>query len=129
MKNFLALDFGLSHMGLATNFNSVVEPLITIKIKSLQQAITKLTSICKTYKIEHLVLGLPEGKIKNTVLGFAKKLEKQTKLKVSFEDESFTSKTALEKMIEAGKPMRKRKKDSHSIAACLILQNYLDNME
>jgi putative Holliday junction resolvase len=128
MKKMLAIDFGLSFMGLATNFDSSVEPLATIKVKSLKHTIDRLVSICQTHQIEHLVMGLPEGKIKNTVLGFGKKLEKQTGLKLSFQAEDFTSKQAWQKMIEAGKPQQKRKKDSHSVAACLILQDYLDNI-
>lgn len=128
MKKILAIDFGLSYMGLATNFEKIVEPLAVLKIKNLQQAIDRLTSICINQKVEQIVMGLPEGKIKNTVLGFAKKLEKKTKLEVVFHSEDFTSKQALQKMIEAGKPKQKRKKDSHSVAACLILQDYLDNM-
>lgn len=126
MKKILSIDFGLSFMGLATNFETVVEPLPALKIKNLNQAVEKISSICQKEKIETIVMGLPEGKIKNTVLGFAKKLEKQTGLKISFQAEDFTSKQALEKMIEAGKPMKKRKTDSHSVAACLILQNFIE---
>lgn len=123
----LAIDFGLKHIGLAVNQGSLIEPLKHLKIDNLEQGINKIALLCQENKIEQIVIGLPEGRLKNTVIGFSKKLEKSTGLKVFFQPEDFTSKKAVQKMIEANKPLRKRKKEEHLVAACLILESYLDD--
>ena len=125
----LALDFGLKNIGLATNQDKLVEPLKPIKIKNLKQALDKINLICEQNRFEKIAIGLPEGKLKTTVLGFGRQLETKTNLKVALVPEDFTSFQAREKMIETDKPLKKRKTEEHSIAAGLILEEYLDTMK
>ncbi len=125
----LSLDFGLRNIGLATSQGQLAEPLKSIRInRGLKQAVNKIALICQQNKFEKIVIGLPEGKLKATVIGFARQLEKKTNLKVDFLPEDFTSFNARQKMIEGGKALKKRKTDEHTVAACLILQEYLDTM-
>jgi len=76
-----------------------------------------------------IVLGLPKGKLALKVKNFRQKLEKSTNLPICYQDETLTSKEAVVKMIEAGKPLLKRRKSKHMVSACLILQSYLDHTE
>lgn len=121
----LAIDFGLSRFGLAVSTGQLIEPLLSLK--NNQATIKKLGDLCRSNQIEKIILGLPEGRIKNSVLDFGKKLQQSSALPVSYEPEDFSTKEAREKMIEIGKPRRKRKTDEHQISACLILQSYLEN--
>jgi len=124
--NILAIDFGLKNIGLAISNGELAEPFGQIKVSYPQKAIEKITSICEKNKIEIIVVGLPEGKLVKKIKEFGKQLKKATSLSVVFQDETLTSKQAVKKMIEAKKPLKKRQKQDHTFAACLILQDYLD---
>lgn len=122
----LAIDFGIRNIGLAISEGELAEPFRELKVKSTLEAFNQLKKICLENKIELLVLGLPQGKLVTKIKKFAKELRKQLNLPVVLQDETLTSKEAVKKMIEAGKPLKKRRKEKHIIAACLILQSYLD---
>ena len=122
----LGIDFGLINFGFAISKGSFVEPLGQLKVKRWQDAVKKTKCICQKNKIEKIVVGLPEGKLKNTVIGFSRKLKEKTNLPIVFQPEDFTSKEAVKKMIEAKKPLKKRQKQEHIFSACIILQSYLD---
>lgn len=123
----LAIDFGLKHLGLAIYKGYLVEPFGQIKIKDRQRKllVEKLINICLVNKVNLIVIGLPEGRLVSPVKRLAVLLQNKLTIKVVLQDESFTSKEAVLKMVEAGKPKMKRRKDQHQIAACLILQSYI----
>lgn len=123
----LGIDFGLRHLGLAISDGFLAEPLTTILIKNEAQALQNLVLICGQNKVKKIVFGLPEGKLVPLIKTFAQKLSQKTQLPVFFQAEDLTSQEAKQKMIEAGKPRKKRQTDEHLIAACLILQAYLDS--
>lgn len=123
----LGIDFGLKNIGLALSEGELVEPFGQLKIKTAAKLIDKLKRICLENDIQLIVLGLPEGKIASKVRDFGQNLREKIKLSVIFRDETLTSKEAVFKMIESKKPLKKRKREEHIIAACLILQSYLDD--
>ena len=57
----------------------------------------------------------------------AKRLEQEAGIKAHFQEEDFTSKQAVEKMVESGKPMMRRRKEIDMVSACLILENWLSS--
>lgn len=122
----LGIDFGLKNIGLALSEGELAEPFGQLKITTMAFLVEKLKTICLEQKIELIVLGLPEGKIATVVKQFGQNLQKTINLPLVFQDETLTSKEAIAKMIEAKKSLLKRKKEEHIIAACLILQAYLD---
>jgi len=122
----LGIDFGLTNFGLSFTEGRLVEPFGQLKIKLLSEALDQLESICRKNKIKKIVIGLPGGKLKNTVVGFSRQLEQRTSLPVIFQPEEFSSKEAVEKMVEINKPLKKRQQQEHMVAACIILQKYLD---
>lgn len=122
----LAIDFGLKHLGLAIAEANLAQPYLALKVSDQVQAINRLSQICQKEKITKIILGLPEGALAYKVKDFGEELKKITKLPLVFTDETLTSKEAIQKMIEAGKPKKFRQKSDHLFSACLILQNYLD---
>ena len=122
----LGIDFGLNNFGLAISEGILAEPLGQINVFSIQRAISKLISVSGENQIQKIVIGLPEGKLVKKIKKFGKELEQAVNIPVVFQDETLTSKEAVKKMIEAQKPLKKRQKQEHVFAACLILQSYLD---
>lgn len=122
---YLGVDFGLRRIGLATSEGNLAAPLNLVEVKGFKDAVEKITQIAKQENFDKIVIGLPEGKMGKTVLGFVKALKK-TGLDVDFADETLSTQQALDHMIELKIPQKKRR-FRDDIAAALILQNYLDN--
>lgn len=78
------------------------------------------------------VLGLPvnmdgtEGKSAEAAREFGERLSAESGLPVFYEDERLTTVAAQRILLEADASRAKRKKVVDKIAACLILQQYLD---
>jgi len=123
----LGIDFGLNNFGLAVSEGMLAEPLGQIRVFSPQQAVSKLISTCQENQVQKIVIGLPEGRLMEKVRKFGEQLKQAINIPVVFQDETLTSKEAIEKMIEAQKPLKKRQKQRHVFSACLILQSYLDD--
>jgi putative Holliday junction resolvase len=120
----LAVDFGIKHVGLAISEGKLAEPFG--ELENNPQLVGKLKNICLKHSIEVIVLGLPEGKLTFLIKQLGQTLGKETHLRIVFQDETLTSEEARQKMMIMGKPQQKRKTSEHIIAACLILQDYLD---
>lgn len=123
---YLGVDWGLKRVGLALSLGSLASCHSTIKIKSLADGVEKITNIYQKEKIDLLVMGKPEGEMGKKVDKAAKYLQKAG-LKVVLADETLSTKHAQAKMIEMGFSKEKRK-DDNSVAAALILQEYLDEI-
>ena len=82
-------------------------------------------TVLKNAAFDKIIVGLPEGKIGQTVLGFIKALRKNG-LDVTETDETLSSRKALEEMIKQN-VSKKQREMTDSVAAAIILQNYLDS--
>lgn len=120
----LGIDFGLSRVGLAIADDSLAQPLGVVVNSS--KLIDQLLEICRQNKVEKIVIGLPEGRLVKKVKKFGQELQVITGLPVEFQDETLTSKEALDKMIEAGKKRKARQEKKDAFAAGLILQEFLE---
>lgn len=128
MNNFLGIDYGKKRTGLAYSEGELAEPLKIIKSKNLGQLLKKIAEIIVQKNINIVVIGMPEGDLVKEIKEFAKKIQKSLKVEVVFEDESLTSKEAIKKMVEAGKPLQQRRKQEDLFSACIILQKHLDSL-
>ena len=117
----LGIDFGERRIGLAVAEGGLAEPLAIIEVGG---PLSRIVKICEQEKIQKIVLGLPRDS--QRVKNFGQRLAKETGLKVIFWDEALTSEEALAKMIQAGRPQRKRR-HLDDVVAALILQEYLDS--
>lgn len=121
---YLGVDFGLKRLGLAQSDGELAAPFKIIEVKGFKYAVQKIVEVVSKEGFEKIIVGMPEGKMGQTVKGFIKALRKNG-LNVEESDETLSSKKALEKMINMNIPQKKRQA-ADDIAAAIILQNWLD---
>ncbi len=122
----LSIDFGIKYVGLAVADSEIkiAMPFKILKVKNKNQLFGDLKEIIRAERVNKIVVGRPvglRGNITNQTKltdDFVDSLKKQTKLPLSFFDEKMTSKLA-DKMLGG-------KSKNHSIAATIILQDYLN---
>lgn len=133
----MGLDFGSKTVGVA-----ISDPLLItaqgIEIierkeeNKLRKTLARIEELIVEYEVEEIVLGLPKnmndslGERAELSLEFKDKLERRTGLPVEMWDERLTTVAADKAMIEAGIRREHRKEHVDRIAACFILQGYLD---
>lgn len=123
---YLGVDFGLKRVGLATSEGQIASPLKVIDVKNFKDAVSKIEQVVKNENCEKVVVGLPEGKMGQTVKGFINALRKKG-LEVVDTDETLSTHKAISQMVELNIPKGKRQiNDAYS--AAIILQNYLDSL-
>lgn len=133
----MGLDFGSKTVGVA-----ISDPLLLtaqgIEIirrkeeNKLRQTLARIEELIVEYGVEEIVLGYPknmnntEGVRVELTKEFQDKLERRTGLPVTLWDERLTTVAADKAMMEAGILREERKEHVDRIAACFILQGYLD---
>ncbi len=122
---YLGIDFGLKRMGFAISEGQLASPWQVLEVVGFKDSIDKTLKIIKGDSFEKIVVGLPEGKMGKTVLGFVKALRK-VGLDVETTDETLSSHQAITQMIELNISQKKRR-ILDDTAAAIILQNYLDS--
>lgn len=122
---YLGVDFGLKRVGLATSEGSLASPFKTIEVRNFKDALSQVEEIVKKEKFDKIVVGLPEGKMGQTILGFINALKK-IGFDVETADETLSSQRALRQMIMSG-VTKKARRSSDLVAATIILQDYLDS--
>ncbi len=118
----LGIDWGEKKIGLAISETSFAEPFGVVG------SFDELKEIIKKEGVGKVVLGLPEGEHQEKVKELGGRIEKELNVPVTFRSEVLTTRQALEKAIEAGKP-RKSRRDLNALSATLILQEYLDESD
>jgi len=130
----IGVDVGKKRFGLAQTdlLKTIASPVGTFSADDILPAIKE---IAEKDTIEKIVVGWPltpkgeEGQATIMVMKFIKRLKKAfPEIDIVKIDERYTSKDAMERMIEAGVPQKKRRNKERvdRIAAALILQKYLD---
>jgi putative Holliday junction resolvase len=134
MGRIVALDFGLKRTGIAMTdeLRLIASPLTTVDSAELM---VFLKDLVLKNKIETIVLGEPkrlnneDTHITQNVYLLKEALEKEFPLqKIELVDERFTSKMAMQSMIDGGlkKKQRQEKGALDSISATIILQSYMN---
>ena len=134
MGRILAFDYGTKRTGIA-----VTDPLQLIasglKTVETSEILTFLKAYCKDEEVVLFVVGLPRqmNNLPSESEQFIKLFIRNLKLTfpeipIKREDERFTSKMALQSMIDSGikKKQRNNKAMVDEISATLILQSYLN---
>jgi putative Holliday junction resolvase len=132
----LGLDYGEKRIGVAVcdELGLTAQGLPTIIRKNKKHDWEILESLIRNYKVEKIVIGYPvrldgsEGIQCEKVNRFKTLLEKKFALPVFKWQETLSTKEAEEILINAGVRWEKRKKMVDKLAACLILQSYLDSV-
>ncbi|HBI80378.1 MAG TPA: Holliday junction resolvase RuvX [Bacteroidales bacterium] len=137
MGRFLALDIGRKRTGVAITdpLRIIASPLETIPTHKL---LDYLSELFQKENIDMLIVGYPR-QMNNTpseAVTYINPLIKSIKKKfptlpVELVDERFTSKMAMQAMIDGGmkKKDRQDKSNVDKISAALILQNYMEGLK
>ena len=133
----LGLDYGSKTVGVAVSdpLGFTAQGVEIIRRKSenkMRQTLARIEELIAQYQVEEIVLGLPKNM--NNTLGeraeackdFADKLERRTGIPVVMWDERLSTVSAEHVLIESGVRRENRKAVIDKIAACVILQSYLD---
>lgn len=136
----MGLDLGSKTVGVAISDPLLItaQGIEIIRRKDenkLRQTLARIEALIEEYEVDRIVLGLPKnmndtlGERAQLSLEFKEKLERRTGLPVVMWDERLTTVAADRAMMEAGIRRENRKDYVDKIAACLILQGYLDSRE
>ncbi len=127
---FLGVDYGRSHVGLATGDTEtkMAFPLKTFSGLPRVSLLEELRDIARAHAAERIIIGVPlslragEGTLESEVREFAQQVKMISGLPVQLVDERFTS--------DAAQKLRRENPaaDEHALAAMLILQFYLDTL-
>ena len=133
----LAIDFGTKRIGTAVSdaLGITVNPVETIKRSSNARDIARLKTLVEELEAEAVVVGLPlkmdgaEGDAARDVKRFASTLQSQLDVKVFTHDERLTSYEAEQIMTERGLSRSERRAQSDTLAAMIILRDYLSTIK
>lgn len=134
----IGLDFGSKTVGVALSDEllMIAHPYTTIfreRENKLRKTISALKEIIVEHKIEKIILGLPIhldgsfGERANKTMEFKSLLENKLGLDIILVDESLSTIVSDEILSRCNIPVSMRKKHIDSVAAAVILQEYLDN--
>jgi putative holliday junction resolvase len=134
MARILAIDYGLKRVGLAVTdpLQIIATALDTVENNKL---FAYLTNYLSKEPVEKFVIGQPKRldgsdahitqQIQKLPVTFAKYFPE---IPVVFHDERFTSKMAMQALIQSGvnKKQRAQKENLDKVSATIILQSYLE---
>lgn len=123
---YLGIDFGLRNIGLSFAEGPLAEPLTQKQYQSLDELLKFLQRLIQDQQINTIIIGLPEGQLASQIKEFGTQLQVATNLPIHYQDETLSTQTAKQKLIQAQAPQKKRRQD-HLAAATQILQSYLDD--
>lgn len=136
MGKIFALDYGKVRVGLASCSPQlkIPTPYMTFQmLKTLEKSAEELSKILKREQCEILVVGLPlelsgkEGPMSQETRLFISHLTQHLPdVKIEFLDERLTSAQAEKAMLSMDFSRKKRAKGSDTMAACFILEMYLN---
>ncbi|MEX1059166.1 MAG: Holliday junction resolvase RuvX [Candidatus Saccharimonadales bacterium] len=131
-KEILGLDVGAIRTGIAraSNVARLAEPLMSVPTKDAINTVRKYTS---EHQVEAIVVGLPrnlsgeETKQTQWIREWTDKAKQKLATPAYWQDEALTSELAARK-IQTSK-FKHQNSDEHSLAAAIILQDFLDGAE
>lgn len=138
--SFLALDVGQKRIGAAVSLSAKIAkelPAIVLKkhlpVESAERlAVLEIIDLLEQYGAKKIVIGLPynengeEAIQAKFIRRFTEVLKEKTNLPIIFEDESDTSSEAEQLLKEQGFTFFEAKNKVDSLAARLILEQYLN---
>lgn len=132
MARILALDYGTKRTGIAVTdeLQLIASGLTTVPTHELLKF---LQDYLAAEQVERILIGEPKrmnneaSGVEADIISFREKLEKVTSIPIERVDERFTSKMAVQTMLDSGLKKKKRKDKAlvDEISATIILQTYL----
>ena len=133
----MGLDYGAKTVGVAISDTllQIAHPKETIfrdSEKRLRKTLTRIEELVHQEEVEMIVVGLPllpdgtEGERAQKAKAFAEKVRMRTEIPVTLQDERFTTTASDEELKEMQIRPEERKKMIDQLAACHILDEYLN---
>ena len=133
----LGIDYGDARVGVAVSdiLGFMAQGVRTIKNRGINNLLNELKEILDEYKPEKIVIGLPknmdgsEGFRVEATHEFADALKKIYDGEIIFWDERLSSLGAKRYLNETNTRGKKRKEVLDTVAACIILEGYLNSQK
>lgn len=133
----LGIDYGDARVGVAVSdmLGFMAQGVRTIKNRGINNLLNELKEILDEYKPEKIVIGLPknmdgsEGFRVDATHEFAAALKKIYAGEIIFWDERLSSLGAKRYLNETNTRGKKRKEVLDTVAACIILEGYLNSQK
>ena len=130
----LALDLGDTRIGVALSdeTETLASGLVTLRSLGPRKDAQQVAALVREHAVGEVVVGLPlrldgsRGEEAEKVTAFVERLRRVLRVPVGTRDERLTSVAAGERLAEAGVRGRARKARLDQAAACLVLQELLD---
>jgi putative Holliday junction resolvase len=137
MKRLLGIDLGKARVGLAISdeLGLLAHPLETFPADKQKALIERISAIVREKDVEGVVVGLPRnmngsmGPAANEALAFVDQLRAKLCCTVVTWDERLTTVAAHRMLREAGRSSRTTRGQVDQVAAQMILQGYLDQLQ
>ncbi len=132
----MALDVGEKTIGVAVSdeLGMLASPLTTIRRSaSIKADLREVERLAAEYEVSRVIVGNPimmsgeEAIQSEKVKQFADRLARRLRIPVELWDERMSTVEAEEALIEAGLRREEREKVIDSVAAAIILRNYMGN--
>jgi putative Holliday junction resolvase len=131
----LGIDYGDSRVGVAVSdaMGWTAQGIRTLQNKSAKTLLEELGKIIDEYKPDRIVVGLPKnmdgsvGFRGEATYKFADRLKTIYGGEIIFQDERLSTVSATRVLNETNTRGKNRKKVLDTVAACFILQSYLDS--
>ena len=131
----LGFDFGTKRIGVASGetITCTAQPLETVPAKDGIPNWDDITNIIKEWQPEKLIVGLPlkndgtELHTTNRAKKFANRLHEKTKLPVIMQNENYSTVEAKSQAFETGGFRKLQKAQIDSLAACIILEDWMND--
>lgn len=130
----LGIDYGAARVGLALSdeLGVLASPYTTLAYS--KTIFEEIAEIVRRENVGAVVIGMPydangaETESTRRTKNFTEKLRKVLDCPVAEHDEAFSSRRAMERMVEAGvrKSKRRQKENTDNWAAAIVLQEFLD---
>jgi len=135
-KRLLGIDFGLARVGIAVadELHISITPKETLLFQK-SDFWENLLKIIEVERIGIIVVGIPyseneEHEMREPIENFISELNSKIDIPIFYQDETFSSRQAVNIMITNGKRKKQRatKGTTDKIAAAVILQDFLNNI-
>ncbi len=134
----LAIDYGTKNFGTAISDSKgiIASPLEVISItknQSIYNVIDRIIQICKEYKIQTILLGMPQifsdtqELTRRKVNNFKKRLSENIDIPVIMYDESFSTTSAQNMLTSSGQSTKKSRGKIDMVSAAYFLQEFLNS--
>jgi putative Holliday junction resolvase len=133
----LGIDYGDARVGVAVSdeLGFMAQGIGTVKNRGMENLINDLSKIIDEYKPEKIVVGLPKnmdgtiGFRGEATYEFVDNLKKIYDGEIIYWDERLTTVGASRFLNETNTRGKKRKNVVDTVAACLILEGYLNSLK